>query len=175
MVSRVSRRSLSASAARARGLTLIELLLATVMATIVFGALTSVVFVALRAQSAGAATNEQVYAAGFALERLILSTRGAPSKTLAPTAGNSTGNWLAPTAFCLSTASQRLMETAATDTTCSSGVAVADHVTAFSAQLAASTRALDAPVIVYSLTVAPPAAAQPITLGATVRLGGGLQ
>ena len=175
MVSRVGRRSPRPSTSRARGLTLVELLLAMVMATIVFGALTSVVFVALRAQSSGAATNEQVYLAGFALERLLLATRGSPSKTLAPTAGDTTGNWLAPSAFCLSTSSQRLMETSATDTTCSSGVAVADHVTAFSAQLASSTRAVDAPMIVYSLTVAPPGAPKPITLNASVRLGGGLQ
>jgi prepilin-type N-terminal cleavage/methylation domain-containing protein len=159
----------------ARGLTLVELLLAMVISTIVFSALTSVVFVALRSQSSGAVANEQVYLTGFALERLVLKTRSAPPKPLAPAAGNTTGNWLAPLAFCFSAAGRRLMETIDTDSTCSSGVVVADNVTAFSAQIAASTRPVDAPVIVYSLTVAPPAAPQPITLSASVRLGGGLQ
>jgi hypothetical protein len=159
----------------ARGLTLVELLLGMLIATIVFGALTSVVFTALRAESSGSAVNEQIYAAGFALERMLLKTRGAPVKPVLATPGDTTGNWLAPVAFCLSKDNPRLMETTDTDTACSGGVVLADNVSAFSAQLAASARPLDAPVIVYSLTVATPGAAQPITLTSSVRLGGGTQ
>jgi prepilin-type N-terminal cleavage/methylation domain-containing protein len=159
------------------GLTLVELLLVMAISTIIFAALTSVVSLGLKAQSAGSTANEQVYGAGFALERIVLKTRAAAPRPVSGNAAATTGTWLAPVMFCLASGTARLMETTDTDTACSSGAVLAENVSAFSAQLAsnASTRATDAPVIIYSLTVSPPDAPQPISLTSSVRLGGGIQ
>lgn len=158
---------------RARGFTLIELTISMLIGAIVLGGLTSVIFVAFAAQTSGKTANEQIYSAGFALERVVLKTRAAPLKPIAPVAAGTTGNWLAPLAFCLS--GRRLVETTDTDTTCSGGITVADDVSAFSAEIPPGARVLDAPVIVYTLTFAPSGAPRPITLAASVRLGGGTQ
>ena len=162
-------------AARQRGLTLVELIAVVGIAALVFAALNSVVMLGLNAQAAGSAANDHVYRAGFALERIVSKTRAAPARFVTATAGDRTGEWLAPVMYCLSTTSPAVMETTPEDTSCTGGTAVVDGVTAFSAQLEPSTRPIDTPVISYSLTVAPTGAAQPITVTASVRLGGGTQ
>ena len=156
-----------------RGLTLVELAAAITIASLVFAALSSLVSLGFQARAAGSAANEQVYAAGFALERVVSRTRTAPPKPLTGTPVDSTGDWLAPVMFCRPAGVARLMETTSTDNTCTSGVVLAEGVTAFSAQVAPSTRPADAPLITISLTVAPAGALQPITVTSTVRLGGG--
>jgi hypothetical protein len=50
---------------------------------------------------------------------------------------------------------------------------IASNVTAFSAQLPAGAGAVDRPAGVLSLTLTHSAAAKPLTLTTTVRLGGG--
>jgi prepilin-type N-terminal cleavage/methylation domain-containing protein len=162
----------SARAAR-RGFTLIEFALVMSIATLIFAALSSLVSLGLQAQAAGTSANEQVYVAGFALERIVSRARAAPLKPLSGTPVDSTGDWLGPVMFCRPAGVQRLMETTVTDTTCASGTVLADGVTAFTAQLAPTTRPIDTPVITVSLTVVSPGTPQPVTVSSSVRLGGG--
>ena len=155
-----------------RGVTLIELLIATAIGSMLLAALTSMVTLGLDTRTAGAAANEQIYRATFALERLVSKTHAAGPKFLAAKAADTTGEWLAPLMFCLS-ASAKLIETTTDDSGCTGGTALADGVTAFSALAAASPGPVDIPIVTYALTVAAPAAAQPVTLTASARLGGG--
>lgn len=158
-----------------RGVTLVELLFAMAIGAAVLAALVPLVSLAVRSQDAGNAANEQVYLAGFALERMTLKTRASQPRFLSDTPADNTGTWLSPLMYCLSKDSPRLIETTSDDTSCTGGVVLAEGVTAFSAVPASGTRAVDGPVIVYNLTVAPAGAPKPVTLTASVRVGGGTQ
>jgi prepilin-type N-terminal cleavage/methylation domain-containing protein len=155
------------------GLTLIELVIALAIGSLVLGGLHSIVMLGLRAQAPIESANEQAYRAGFALERIVARTRAAPLKALAGAPVNSTGDWLAPVMFCRVAATHTLRETTTTDTTCSAGTVLAEAVTAFSAQLVPSTRPLDLPLVTVSLTMHMPSEPQPLVLAQSVRLGGG--
>jgi hypothetical protein len=97
----------------------------------------------------------------------------APKPLTPPTLANSTGDWFAPTMYCLKGGSEgRLVETDVSDTSCSGNNVVAKHVIALSAQLPAGTGPVDRPVGTLSLTLR--AQGEPITLTTSVRLGGGL-
>ena len=157
------------------GLTLIELLLATSIAALLFAGLNSVVMLGLKAQASGTSANEQAYSAGFALERLVAKTRAATPKFLSGGPAATTRDWLAPLMFCLSTTGARLMETTSNDSACGSGTVLAEGVAAFTAELTASPRPADAPAITYSLTLTRADAPQPVSISANVRLGGGTQ
>lgn len=161
------------SRAAQHGLTLVELVFAIGIASLIFAALTSLVSLGFQARAAGVAANEQVYAASFALERVVSRTRAAAIKPLVGSPVDNTGDWLAPVMFCRPAGLARLIETTVTDDTCASGVVIAERVTAFSAQLAPSTRAVDTPVIAISLTVESASTPQPVTVTARARLGGG--
>jgi len=156
-----------------RGLTLIELVIAIAIGSLLLAALNSIVMVGLQAQAPVKAANEQVYRAGFAFERIIASTRAAPFKALTGAPVDSTGDWLAPLMFCRVSASQTLRETTTSDTTCSSGTVLAEGVTAFSVQLVASTRPVDLPLVTVNLAVHVANVPQPVVLTQSVRLGGG--
>ena len=155
------------------GVTLVELMLAMMIGSLLLAALTSVVMLGLNSRSAGRATNEQVYLAAFALERVTSRARATAPKKLDGSPSNSTGTWLAPVMFCRQTDVQRLVETVATDDTCSGGVVLAERVSAFAVNVAPSTRPVDPPVLTVSLTVESAANAPPITVTSTVRMGGG--
>lgn len=152
-----------------KGFTLIEVLIAVVMAAIVAGALNSVLLTALEARSSGRQSNELVYQGRFALERMVAAARATAPGTLATPAPGTTASWFAPAMYCLNAAKQ-LVETTTADLTCSGTTVIADNVIAFSAQ-PASTGPVDDPVGVLALTLQ--GAGQPITLTSAVRLGGG--
>lgn len=156
-----------------RGLTLIELMLAMVAALIVIGALNGVLKLGFEARATGRDANELVYQGRFALERMSTKARStAPKRLTPPTLANSTGDWFAPTMYCLKGGSDgRVVETHVSDTSCSGNNVVASQVTAFSAQLPAGAGAVDDPIGTLSLTLQSRGA--PITLTTTVRLGGG--
>jgi prepilin-type N-terminal cleavage/methylation domain-containing protein len=157
-----------------RGLTLIELMLAMVAAAIVIGALNSVLMLGFQAQASGREANELVYQGRFALERMSAKARStAPKRLTAPAPADSTGDWFAPTMYCLKGGSnKRVVETNVSDTSCSGNNVIVEHVIAFSAQLPAGTGAVDRPVGTLSLTLQSGGA--PITLTTSVRLGGGV-
>ncbi len=155
-----------------RGLTLIELMAALAIGAIVLAALNSVVKMGLDAQSAGRSANELSYQGRFALQRMATAARNAaPILPLTPAAG-STGNWFAPTMYCLNAGSQ-LIETTTADSACAGTTVIANKVSAFSAQAAASTGPVDDPVAALSLTLTDTVSNSSITLATSVRLGGG--
>jgi prepilin-type N-terminal cleavage/methylation domain-containing protein len=155
------------------GLTLIELVIAIAVGSLLLAGLNSIVMLGLQAQAPVEAANEQVYRAGFALERIVARTREAPVKALAGAPVDSTGDWVGPVKFCRVSASQTLRETTTTDATCTGGTVLAEGVTAFSMQRVSSTRPVDLPVVTVSLTVHVGNVPQPLTLSQSVRLGGG--
>lgn len=154
------------------GLTLLELMIAVAIGALVLAALNSVVSLGLRAQAAGGQANELLYQGQFALERMVGAGRSVAPKLLTAPAANSTGDWFAPAKYCRN-ASNRLIETTTTDAACTGTTVIAANVTAFSAQLPSGAGPVDKPAGVLSLTLTHSAAALPLTLTTSVRLGGG--
>lgn len=152
-----------------RGLTLIELLIATAIGAILLAGLNGLVTLGLDAQTAGRGSNELAYQGRFALERITARARATVPKTLTPLAANTTGDWFAPVMYCRNAANQ-LIETTTADTTCSGTTVLAGHVTDFAATLPASAVR---PAAVLSLTLAD--AVNTVNLASSVRLGGGTQ
>jgi prepilin-type N-terminal cleavage/methylation domain-containing protein len=152
------------------GFTMIEFMLALVIAAIVVGALNGVVELALKARTAGREGNELVYQGQFAMARMIGKARASAPKVLAtPAIADSTGDWFSPTMYCLK-GGGRLVETNVSDTSCTGANVIADNVSAFSAQ-PASGGPVDHPVATLSLTLQ--AGGAPVVLTTSVRLGGG--
>lgn len=154
------------------GMTLIELLIAVTVGAIVLAALNSVVSLGLRAETTGRKANELVFGARFALERIVATARAMPPKLLAAPAAGTTGDWFSPVMFCLNGAGQ-LIETTTADSGCTGTASIAANVTAFSAQLPASTGAVDRPLAVLSLTLVQSSVPKTVSLSTSVRLGGG--
>ena len=152
------------------GFTLIEFMLALVIAAIVVGALNGVVDLALKARSAGRQGNELVYQGQFALARMVGKARASAPKPLAtPAIASSTGDWFSPTMYCLK-GGGRLVETTVSDTSCTGANVIASGVVAFSAQ-PASAGPVDHPLGTLSVTLQGGGA--PFVLTTSVRLGGG--
>lgn len=159
-----------------RGMTLIELLIATAIGAILLAGLNGLVTLGLDAQTAGRGSNELAYQGRFALERITDRARATAPKTLTPPAANTTGDWFAPTG-CLGAAcvmycrnvTNQLIETTKDDITCSGTTVLAGNVTAFTATIGPGTR----PAAVLSLTLAD--AVNTVNLASSVRLGGGTQ
>lgn len=164
-----------------RGMTLIELMLAVAISAIIMAALNGLVKLGLDAQAAGRGANELAYQGRFALERMVDKARSlAPKELIIPTA-NTTGNWFAPSgcigAACVMycrNASNQLIETTTTDTTCTGTTVVASNVSTFSATLPAGMGAIDRSIAVLSLTLSD-ANSNTINLSSSIRLGGGTQ
>lgn len=151
------------------GFTLIEFMLALVIAAVLVGALNGVVDLAMQARSAGRQDNELVYQGQFALARMVEKARASPAKVLAtPAIASSTGDWFAPAMYCLK-GGGRLVETTASDTSCTGAKVIADNVVAFSAQ-PASAGPVDYPLGTLSLTLQAGGGA-PLVLTTSVRLG----
>ena len=156
-----------------RGLTLIELLIAMTLAVFILAALNSVVTLGLQAQTSGRQANELVYQARFALDRMAAKARSTPpTKPLTTPSAGTTGDWFSPTLYCLNGGNQ-LVETVVSDTGCTGSTVIANNVTAFSAQLPAGAGPADDPVATLSLTLQTPGTPAAVTLGTSVRLGGG--
>jgi prepilin-type N-terminal cleavage/methylation domain-containing protein len=159
-----------------RGMTLIELVLATLIGAIILAAINGLVKLGLDAQTAGRGANELAYQGRFALERITDKARATAPKILTTPAANTSGDWFAPTGcigaacvmYCLNAANQ-LIETATADTACGGATVLAGNVTVFAAAIGPGTR----PVAVLSLTLSN--AGSTVTLSSSVRLGGGTQ
>lgn len=160
-----------------RGMTLIELLIATAIGAILLAGLNGLVKLGLNAQTAGRGSNELAYQGRFALERITDRARATAPKTLTPPAADTSGDWFAPVGcagaacvmYCRNAATNQLIETTTADTACGGAVVLAGNVSAFSAAVGPGTR----PAAVFSLTLA--AAVNTVTLASSVRLGGGTQ
>ena len=159
-----------------RGVTLIELLIATAIGAILLASINGLVKLGLDAQSAGRNSNELAYQGSFALERITAKARDTAPKTLTAPAANTTGDWFAPTGcigaacvmYCRNAANQ-LIETTTADAACSGTAVLAGNVTAFAATIGPGTR----PVAVLSLTLVK--ADTTVNLSSSMRLGGGTQ
>ena len=152
---------------------MIEFMLALVAAALVVGALNGVVDLTMQARSAGRQDNELVYQGRFALQRIVSRAHvSAPKPLTVPPLASSTGDWFAPTMYCLK-GGNRLVETVVSDTSCTGTGAsvIADNVIAFSAQVPADAGQFDDPAATLSLTLQTGGPA--LTLTTTVRLGGG--
>jgi len=156
------------------GLTLLELLIATAIATLIFAALNSVVSLGLRAQAAGVPARELLYQGQFAMERMVRKAHATAPKLLTAPAADTTDTVFAPAKFCRNAGNQ-LVETTTADTGCTGTTVIANNVTAFSAALPSGAGPVDRPLVVLSLTLTHVDAAQPVTLTTSVRLGGGTQ
>jgi len=162
-----------------RGITLIELLLAVAISAIILGALNGLVKLGLDAQTAGRGSNELVYQARFALERMTDKARSLTPKVLTTPTANTTGDWFAPTGctgtacvmYCRNAGNQ-LIETITTDTACTGTTIIASNVSAFSAALPASMDAVDGSIAVLSLTLSD-ASNNAANFSSNIRLGGG--
>lgn len=160
-----------------RGITLIELLIATAIGAILLASINGLVKLGLDAQTAGRSTNDLAYQGNFALQRITDRARATAPKTLAAAAANTTGDWFAPTGcigaacvmYCLNAVNHQLIETTTADAACSGTAVLAGNVTAFAAAIGPGTR----PAAVLSLTLAN--AGSTVNLAASVRLGGGTQ
>ncbi len=153
------------------GLTLLEVLLATVIAAILVAPLSLVVRDAVTAQAVAGAVNGVGEQARFAMQRMTAAVRNTPAATvLGAKAADTTGDWLAPVMFCLS-GSGKVVETIPADTGCAGSAVIADGATGFSVQtFSAGTGA--APVIEIQLTLAGSEGAA-VALTSRTRLGGG--
>ncbi len=158
-----------------RGLTLIELLIAMTVAVFVLAALNSVATLGLNAQASGRQANELVYQARFALDRIAAKARGTAPKLLTTPSPGTTGDWFSSTStlYCLNGGNQLVETNLVTDPGCTAGAVIANNVTAFSAQLPAGAGPVDDPVATLSLTLKATGAPVAVTLGTSVRLGGG--
>jgi len=157
-----------------QGLTLVELLIAITLAVVILAALNSVVSLGLNAQVSGRQANELVYQARFALDRMAATARGtAPTKPLTTPSPGTTGDWFSPTLYCLNGGNQLIETSLVTDPGCTAGAVIANNVTAFAAQLPAGAGPLDDPVATLSVTLQTAGVSAAVTLGTSVRLGGG--
>ncbi len=153
-------------------MTLIELTIATAIAAFVLASLHSVVSLGMQAQASGRSANELAYQGRFALERMAAKARGTAPQPLSTPAANTSGNWFAPTMYCVN-AGQQLIETTTADVGCAGTRAVAGNVSGFSAQQPASAGPVDDPVALLALTLTDAANGRTVTLSTSVRLGGG--
>jgi prepilin-type N-terminal cleavage/methylation domain-containing protein len=160
------------------GMTLIELVLAVAISTIIMSALSGLVKLGLDAQNVGRSSNELAYQGRFALERITEQARSLHPKALTTPAANTTGDWFAPAScggascvmYCRN-ANNQLIETITTDTTCAGVTVLANHVSAFSATLPTNMGAVDRWIAVISLTLSD--ANNTISFSSSIRLGGG--
>ena len=156
-----------------RGFSLLELVIASLLAAIVVGTLLGATAGSLRAQATTRDANEMVYQARFAIGVIVAKAQASPPKVLATPPANTSGDWFAPTMYCLHVASSRLVETTTADTGCTGTRAIADNVTAFKVERPAASGAIDTAAAAITLTVANASRTQSLTMTASARLGGG--
>ena len=158
--------------ARARGLSLLELLVATAIGALLLAGLTSVARHGVMARAQTRDGSEAVYQARFALQRVAAAARATAPGTLLPPPANTSGDWFSPARFCVNGAGA-LIETITTDTACTATQVVAERVSSFSVALPAGVGALEAVAVVVTLTANGPGGSAPVTLSERLRLGGG--
>lgn len=172
------------------GLTLMELLIALAIATLLVAPLAAAVMNALKAHSVASDAIDVAQQAQFAMQRMEAAVRctHASHPLAAKAAGTSSADWLAPVTDCLRAskvwidttpldiayclrADNVLIETTSADTPCSGTRIIVDKVSAFGVQ-SFSAGALAGPVIEIQLS-ATGATGQSISLTSHTRLGGG--
>ena len=144
-----------------RGMSLVELMVAVAISSILLLALQDTVGLGLRSAQSGHAHNELAYQAGFALERIADQARLTPARAISAAGSDTTGNWFAPPGcsgsacvkFCRNNSSRQLIRTTTTDTGCTGTGAVASQVSAFVANLPADAGAYDRPSIELTITL----------------------
>lgn len=158
-----------------QGLGLVEVLVATALASILLGTLFGVTLNGLRSQTATREKNEMLYQARFALGLMVAKARlTTPPATLTAAPARSTGSWFSPAMYCLKTASRQLIETTPSDSACTGTRVIADNVVDFSAQPLAVSGLFDRPAVTLVLTVSNASGSESLPpLSAVVRLGGG--
>jgi prepilin-type N-terminal cleavage/methylation domain-containing protein len=161
-----------------RGLTLIEVLVATAIGAVLLAAINGLVKFGLDAQTEGRNANELAYQGRFALERIAGVARATAPKVLGTPAADTSGDWFAPSGcsgnacimYCRNAANQ-LIETTSADTGCTGTTVIATNVSAFSAQLPAGMGPVDRSTGVFSLTMSRGTRTQ--SFSSSIRLGGG--
>ena len=162
-----------------RGITLIELVLAAAIGTLLLASLSSTVKLGMDTQSTVRERNELAYQGNFALQTILNKARVTSPKELTTPASGTSGDWFAPTGcsgsaclmYCRNTSSQTLIETTTTDTGCTGSKIVARGVTQFSAQLPSGAGAVDRNAGNISITLSNNNTT--LTVSTMVRLGGG--
>ncbi len=157
------------------GLMLIEVMFAVVIGAIILAALNSLVKLGLDAYTSGRGTNEITYQGTFALQRMATKASSLAPKLLSTTpAANTSGDWLAPTMYCLKSGNL-LIETTTADSTCTGTTVIANNVTSFTVQAPSNTGAVDDPTLNLTLSMTDPTSKNTVTLALSTRLGGGTQ
>lgn len=157
-----------------RGLTLVELLVATAIGALLLAGLSSVARQGVRARAQTRDGSEAVYQARFALQRVAAAAKATAPRALLPPPANTSGDWFSPAAFCVNGAGA-LIETTTADTGCTGTQVIAERVSSFSAALPAGAGALDSVTAVVGVTLTGPGGGAALTLSERVRLGGGVQ
>lgn len=159
-------------ALRTRGLSLLELLVATAIGALLLAGLTSVARHGALARVQTRDGSEAIYQARFALQRVAAAARATAPRTLLPAPANTSGDWFSPARFCVNGAGA-LIETVTTDTGCTATQVVAERVSNFSVALPSGAGALEALTAVVAITVSGPGGGATVTLDERMRLGGG--
>lgn len=159
-------------ASKYSGMTLIELVIALALAALLMASLATMVASALTAQTVAGEVNDVAQDARFAMQRMEAAVRNKAPGVLAAKGATTTGDWLAPLAYCLRT-NKDLIETDPADTLClgANGRAIAANVTAFNV-LSFNAGVGAGPVIEIQMTLSS-AGGQTIALTSRTRLGGG--
>ncbi len=165
-----------------RGMSLVELMVAVAISSILLLALQDTVGLGLRSAQSGHAHNELAYQAGFALERIADQARLTPARAISAAGSDTTGDWFAPPGcsgsacvnFCRNSSSRQLIQTTTADTGCTGTGVVASQVSALVASLPADTGTSDRPSIEVTITL-DDLAGHSASYTMRLRLGGGIQ
>lgn len=157
-----------------RGMTLIELLVATAIGALLLAGLSTVARQGMLARAQTRDSTEAVFQARFALQRIAAAARTTAPRALLPAPANTSADWFSPSYFCVNAAAA-LVETTTTDTTCAGTQVVAERVSSFSVTLPTGAGPLEAVTAVVSVTLTGTASGAPLTLAERVRLGGGVK
>ncbi len=156
---------------RLRGISLVEVLIASALAAVLLGALARISIDGLTIQRDTSDTNEMLFQARFAVGHVVARAEATPPRTFNPPPANTTGDWFGAVRYCLNTSTSLLIETTQADTACVGTRVIADNISAFSVQLAAAGP-LDRPVALVTLTATDSRGRQSFTLTGTARFGG---
>lgn len=168
----VSKRSTASESER--GLSLIELLIASAVGAMLLAALSSVARQGVLSRTQTRDASETVYQARFVLQRVAIAAKGTTPRALLPPAANSSGDWFSPAYFCVNGAGA-LVETITSDTGCTGTQVIAERVSSFSATTPAGAGALESVTAVVAVTLRGPGGSAPLTLSERIRLGGGVK
>jgi Tfp pilus assembly protein PilV len=155
---------------QARGVSLMELLIATALGALLLSSLASVAQQGVQARLHTRDSAEAVYQARFALERITLAARASLPQAQPPNPVNTSGGWFAPVYFCINATGQ-LIETTSTDTACSGTRVIAERVSSLAITQPAGQGPLEAVSALVAVTVSGPGGG-PVTLSERLRFAG---